>query len=200
MSKYFRFFPTTNYPFTDDGTLTTTVVNVLKRMRVRPELKENISFFQTYLVKGHDTPEIVSEKIYGSTEYHWVVMLVNNIRDSKYEFLLNDRALDAYIDEKYRGDVFIIENSDPKWPNRLVYEDNAKIVFEETKGATSNADAVHHYEDNEGYEVLKSAPNAKPVSNRLYEELLNEERREINILKKEYLSRFVSEFETQIGI
>ena len=68
MSKYFKFFPTTNYPFTDDNTIVTTVTNVLKRMRVRPELEQNISFYQTYLVKGHDTPEIVSEKAYADTK------------------------------------------------------------------------------------------------------------------------------------
>tara|TARA_B110000467_G_C18311442_1_gene478401 strand:- start:1420 stop:2022 length:603 start_codon:yes stop_codon:yes gene_type:complete len=200
MSKYFKFFPTTNYPFTDDNTIVTTVTNVLKRMRVRPELEQNISFYQTYLVKGHDTPEIVSEKAYGSPEYHWVVMLINNITDGKYGFLLNDRALTAFVEQKYKGDTFIIENSDPNWPNHLVYENTDQIILEETKSATSNADAIHHYEDDDGFEVLSNAPFATAVSNREYEEILNEEKREINILKKEYLSQFVAEFETQIGL
>ena len=190
---YFKHFPTTDYPFTDDGTLTTKVTNVLKRMRVLTKIQSNVLFYDTYFVKEHDTPEIVSEKVYGIPGYHWVIMLINNITNARYDWLLDNSTFRRWVEKKYRGYNITLEDGFD-----LVYETKEKILLESTHSATHNADGVHHYEDSDGYEVMSTAAGAISVSNRTHEEAFNDKRREIDILKPEYLSQFVKEFKLQI--
>ena len=53
--------------FNDDKTITNTVTNVLKRMRMLTKVQSNVLFYDTYFVKEHDTVDLVSEKIPSET-------------------------------------------------------------------------------------------------------------------------------------
>lgn len=55
------------------------VTNILTRITVSKELKDNIFLYEEYTIKDGETPESVAFDNYGSTEFHWVLMLVNNI-------------------------------------------------------------------------------------------------------------------------
>jgi hypothetical protein len=61
-------------------------------------------------------------------------------------------------------------------------------------GKYVNPDAIHHYEIN-GVTVPQGTAGAIPITNSEYEEKINEEKREIKLLKPEYLSIVVSDFE-----
>ena len=37
-------------------------------------------------MQDSDTPEIIADKYYGNVEYHWVVLLFNNIIDPQFEY------------------------------------------------------------------------------------------------------------------
>ena len=192
--SYFSYFPTTQYSFNDDKTITNTVTNVLKRMRMLTKVQSNVLFYDTYFVKEHDTVDLVSEKVYGSSLYHWVIFLTNDIVNPRYDWLLDNTTFNRWVEKKYRGYRVVMEDGFD-----LCFETNEKIIMENTHSATHNADATHHYEDSEGYEVMSTAAGASSISNRTYEEAINENRREINILKPQYLSLFVQEFQENIG-
>lgn len=55
--------------------------------------------------------------------------------------------------------------------------------------------AAHHYELDDGTVVPESAAGASPISNRTYEFRINDKKRTIKLLKPEYLSDIVEEFE-----
>ena len=74
------------------------------------------------------------------------------------------------------------------WP--LTYFDLKKFVDKKY----SNINAVHHYEDVDGYEVDSTASGATSVTNFIYEETLNDARRNIKIIRSEYVQQIVSEF------
>jgi len=76
------------------------------------------------------------------------------------------------------------------WP--MTYFDLQKFVNK--KYGVANINAVHHYEDADGYEVDSDAAGATTVTNFLYEEILNDARRNIKIIKPEYIQQIVSEF------
>jgi len=61
-------------------------------------------------------------------------------------------------------------------------------------------DGVHHYEDGDGY-VINELDNGDDVtiSNREYEERLNNAKREIKILRPEYLYQLINEFESTVN-
>ena len=76
------------------------------------------------------------------------------------------------------------------WP--LTYFDLQKFVNK--KYGVANINAIHHYEDVDGYEVDSTASGATSVTNFIHEETLNDARRNIKIIRSEYVQQIVSEF------
>jgi hypothetical protein len=58
-----------------------------------------------------------------------------------------------------------------------------------------NADSPHHYVDDKGNIVHSSAPGAVSISNRQYEEDLNEKKRRIKLISPELLNRILTDFD-----
>lgn len=52
------------------------------------------------LIDG-ETPEVVSEKMYGTPDYYWIVMLMNDRYHYIYDWLMPAEVLDSYINAKY---------------------------------------------------------------------------------------------------
>ena len=99
---YFANFPKIIYDFDlSNGIDYKIVTDITRNIRVRKQILENITLYDYYDIGEGETPEIISEKIYGTPYYHWVIMLVNQRYDYVNDFPLTQRELDAYIDEKY---------------------------------------------------------------------------------------------------
>jgi hypothetical protein len=98
--SYFTRFPLLAY---SSNTLSTTniVSDVLKRVVVDQKTRENLVIFDEYDVQDGETPELISFKFYETTEYHWVVLLVNDILDPRYGWPLTDEQLYTYTANKY---------------------------------------------------------------------------------------------------
>ena len=80
MQKYFETFPNRLYDIKGDGNLQL-VKDIFRRMKVREGIKDNMALMATYDLQDGDTPEIISYKHFGSTDYFWVICLMNYITD-----------------------------------------------------------------------------------------------------------------------
>jgi hypothetical protein len=99
---YFANFPKIVYDFDlSKGTDYRVVTDITRNVRVRKQILENITLYDYYDIAEGETPEIISEKIYGTPYYHWVIMLVNQRYDYVNDFPLSQLELDSYIDQKY---------------------------------------------------------------------------------------------------
>ena len=78
------------------------------------------------------------------------------------------------------------------WP--LTYFDLKKFVDKKY----SNINAVHHYEDVDGYEVDSTASGATAITNFIYEETLNDAKRNIKVIKIEYVAQIIDELQLLI--
>ena len=169
---YFSYFPTILYDPIGDGTAKL-ATNLMSRVRVRTNMKKEIIMLDPYNVKENETPEIVADKHHGSPDYHWIVMLLNNISDVNHDWVKSTRQLQKFLLDKY-----------------------TEAQLTET----------HHYEvyQSSGDTTIKievensSYPSASIVTNYEYEVALNDEKREINLLRNDYLGFFVDEFQSLI--
>jgi len=60
--------------------------------------------------------------------------------------------------------------------------------------------AIHHYEDGDGYVIpVYADASTVTITNREYEEALNDAKREIRVLRPEYLYQLINEFETTVN-
>ena len=103
MAKYFNFFPKTLY--TADEVNADTITQLTTRFNFTEDFKNNSAVSYEYDVQEGDTPEIIADKLYGSSERHWIVLVFNNIIDAQFDWPLSQRTLISYIDEKYSANA-----------------------------------------------------------------------------------------------
>lgn len=137
---YFKDFPQFLYDFNHgNGVIKTTVVkDITRNIRFKKELLANISVFDEYDIIDGETPEIISEKFYGTPEYHWVVMLANDKYDWSTDFPLRENVLQKHIADTYNP---VLHSTDWYWKTHddgIVY-----IHLKITEGSEVPFDAAY---------------------------------------------------------
>lgn len=104
---YFKDFPSYLYDFNyGNGVIKTTVVkDITRNIRFKKEILENIALYDEYDIVDGETPEIISEKIYGTPEYHWVIMLANDKYDYRSDFPVPEPILQKHITSYYNPEL-----------------------------------------------------------------------------------------------
>ena len=170
--SYFNNFPTIMYDPKGDGSAKL-ATNIMKRVRMRANMKKEVVMLDKYDVKENETPEIVSDKHHGSPYYHWVIMLLNDISDVNHDWVKSTRQLQKYLLSKY---------TETQLTETHHYE------ISQTSGDTTTKIEV----ENSTY------PSATTITNYEYEVALNESKRSIDLLRNDYLGYFTDEFENLI--
>jgi hypothetical protein len=117
---------------------------------------------------------MIAHKYYGDAEYHWVIMLVNNITDRYHQWPMNNRQFLAHIAARY-------DNVDATHH----YE-----IYQVSGDTTIKIDIGPSDVDVDGDTIS----DAVLVTNREYEESKQDEIRKIRLLDPEHLEQFVEEF------
>ena len=166
---YFQYLPRMMYDPVGDGTVKM-VTNILRRVRVRANMKKELIMLDQYDIAEGETPEMIADRHHGSPYYHWVVMLMNDISDVNHDWPKSTRQMQKYLQDKYTE----TQLNEPHH-----YE------IPQTSGDTTVMIEV----ENTTY------PSATAVSNYEYEIALNDSKRSVDLLKNKYLSFFINEFE-----
>ena len=152
--------------------------DIIRRVKQRNAIKSGQFIFDTYDVKNGEKPEDIAYKWFGDAQLHWVILMTNDVTDRYYQWPMNDAQFEEFIADKY-----------------------------------SNPDAVHHYEVTKDsgrttgqgpndyshlVEVNSDTDNAISISNREYEERIQDKNRSIRLLNQRFLSDFLEEFDKLI--
>ena len=78
-----------------------TVKNLFKRGKLRPDIIQDLTYFEKYTIVGDDRPDNVADKFYGDPNLDWVILFSNNITSIQSEWPLPQRALDEFLLDKY---------------------------------------------------------------------------------------------------
>lgn len=98
---YFKEFPKTLYSFDLKNDSPTLITNVFSRFKIRSKILNNALAFYKYQIQDGDTPEIVAYNEYNDPEYHWIVCMVNDLIDPHFDFPLPTESLEKHIIKKY---------------------------------------------------------------------------------------------------
>ena len=159
------------------------VKNIFRRIKVRDDLFNNFTVFNKYEIPEGARPDTVAEDIFGSPNLDWVVLTVAGILNVRNEWPLSNRDLYNYANNKYGESL----NSTRFFETTEVKDSSGRLILPKGKVVDSN------------FTIPKpGTPTAtlNPVvgiSNYEYETRLNDEKRNINILRKEYLNQFVDD-------
>ena len=154
--------------------------NIIKRVKLRAGLRSGSFLFDNYDVKDGENPEDIAFKWFGDAQLHWVILMTNNITDRYYQWPLTQPQFQEHLTDKY---------------------------------GAGNEDSVHHYEKTtDSGKTSSSGPNdfshkvecnsddGDPdiITNRIYEQRLQDKYRQIRLLDPQFLDTFVEEFENLI--
>ena len=107
---YFKNFPRL---LLDSGTGATSgakiAVDVLRRVGFNSQGQTGSEYFVQYDIKDYETPETVADSLYGSPEYHWVVLMFNDILNPLFEWPLSTRKFEKKLKNKYNGVTLFID-------------------------------------------------------------------------------------------
>lgn len=99
---YFKDVPNIYYDFKLGGVSQLTIVkDITHNIRFRKEILENITLYDEYDIRDGETPEIIAEKIYGNSQYHWIIMLLNERYDYITDFPLSYPELISHTEQRY---------------------------------------------------------------------------------------------------
>lgn len=168
MIQFFAKIPTIGYDIDGSGEKRM-AVNILQRIKIRDLLKEKWLIYYEYDVKDGETPEMIAHKLYGDTQYHWLVLLANDIVDPYHDWPLSYDNFIETIRKKYTT------------PQR----DGLEVAHQ----------TIHHYEDLKGawidetnYMQLPDVERRK-VTIYQWEQEENERKRRIRLIDPVYLSQ-----------
>ena len=102
MANYFKNLPRVNYDiFGTEPNNYRSVTNIMKRIKFKPKVLEDISDYYPYYVQEGERPDIVSHQKYGTVAYAYLIMLINDIYDPNFDWPLSSQQFEQYITSKY---------------------------------------------------------------------------------------------------
>lgn len=162
---YFNPFPKINYDCLGNG-FTEEIQDITTRVIVRKWIQDRGAWFSKVNIKDGDTPEVVAYQIYGNSTFHWIILIFNEIINTYYGWPLSRQDFDNFVNDKY-----------------------------------TNPNGIHHYEITQQsgdtakkIKVESDVAGAIAVTNIEYEATLQDKKREIKVLRPEFLEQFEAEF------
>lgn len=200
--KYFQSLPLLSMK--DHNNNTIVVNNLLSRNYFLPKLIKNYSLFYEYDIKEGDTPENIAYRYYDDIYRYWIVLYANNLLDFQSQWPLTTSEFESYLQDKYKDvggqDIIAYTLSTVHHYEKLVYtsesisskEKLTKINIDEDTYNSLMDSSTEKTKDGVTYK-MRITKNAVSIYN--YEFELNESKRKINLLKKEYSTDAEKQFQ-----
>jgi len=189
MSNYFNLLPDFEYVSRLPNAKISdyiTVKNLFKRVFLREDIYQNLTFFEKYSVVGDDRPDNVAAEIYEDSSLDWLILLANNIVNIPNEWPLGQADFNRYLLDKYNDDYNLIYNGIHHYETVEVKDSNEVIIV--PAGLEVAADFETTYYDYFIGGLTTENDITRPITNFQYEENLENKKREIFILRPEYIS------------
>ena len=184
---YFRELPNLRYPsFLPEKTSSLDYVevkNIFRRAKLRDDLQNNFTIFDKYEIPMGARPDTVAEDLYGSAQFDWVILTVAGILNVRNEWPLSDKDIYYYSIDKYGERL----NSVRFFETNEVKDTNGRLILPKGKVVDSN------FTIPKPGEPTATLNPVTGISNYEYEVRLNEEKRNIFVLREEYLQEFLSD-------
>jgi hypothetical protein len=185
--SYFRELPDLFYqsPLKDRNSSTeyVRVKNLFRRVKLRDDLQNVLTLFNKYQIPQGSRPELVAAELYGSQDYDWVVLLTAGIVNVNDQWPLSDYDLYKFAENKYGSNL----NSIRFYETTEVKDSSGRLIL--PKGKIVDSDFSIPNPDT-------PTANLNPVAgitNYEYEVRVNNEKRQIFVLKSGYLQQYLND-------
>ena len=179
MANYFRNLPKVGYDINGTGKESfLSVTNIMKRVKFKPSVLEDISNYYPYFVKEGERPDIIAQAQYGNVGYAYLILLVNDIYDPNFDWPLSSQIFEKFIINKY-GSV-TIALSGVKNYFQIIRAEVART------GTSERVPEVKFAVDETTFNAL-GTDDRSTLSNYDHEVELNEAKREIRLINPAFI-------------
>ena len=193
---YFRELPNLQYQSPSTSRVSSdsyvTVKNLFRRMKIRDDLQNVFTIFNKFTISDGERPDTVARNLYGKSTFDWVVLTTAGIVNVRNEWPLSSKELYDFTVEKYGlteiNNVRHYETTEVKNSRGVIVLPKGKIVdqnFTIPKPDISNNDTA-------------TLNPVRGVTYYEYEVEENEKKRNIFVLRSEYLQQFLNDIRNEM--
>ena len=190
-NSYFRQLPNLDYPSLKNDRQSAydyqVVKNIFKRAVLRNDVFDEVTAFTKYSVEGDERPDQVAFDFYQDPNLDWVVLTTNNIVHVRDEWPMGNQDFLTYLNGKYTAEELANIHH---YETDVLRDSRGRLIH--PKGLTVPSNYSISFLDNG---VLRTESKITSFTFLEHETNLNDEKRNINILKPEYLTVFLEDFE-----
>ena len=187
--SYFRQLPNLSYPSLANDRSSVydyqVVKNFFKRAVLRDDIFNEVTAFTKYSFEGDERADQVAYDFYGDSGLDWVILTTNNIIHVRDEWPMGQQDFLTYLNEKYTSEQL---SNIHHYETKLLRDESDTLIQPEGLHVDSNYSIT--FLDNG---VLRTESSIKSVTFLEHETNLNDAKRNINILRSEYLSLFLED-------
>jgi len=186
-NSYFRQLPELDYPslVNDRNSVYDyqVVKNLFKRAVIRDDIFDEVTAFTKYSVRGDERPDQIAYNFYNDSGLDWVVLTTNNIVHVRDEWPMGNQDFLTYLNEKYTEQELANIHH---YETDLIRNSRGQLI--QPEGMTVPENYSITYLDNG---VLRTESKITSFTFLEHETRLNDNKRNINILRQEYLTLFL---------
>ena len=183
-NSYFRQLPNISYPSLANDRKSAydfqIVKNLFKRAVLRDDVINDITNFTRYSIEGDERADQIAYKFYNDSGLDWIILTANNIIHVRDEWPMSNRDFLTYINQKYTSDQL---SNVHHYETREIRDSSNTLI--QKAGIYVKSDHSVTYID-EGSTITKSS--IKTVSYLQHETDLNDAKRNILVLRRDYIS------------
>ena len=187
MSNYFKQIPDFQYVSRlPDATISDyiNVKNLFKRGKLKENVASDATLFTKYKVEGDDRPDNVAFKVYDNENLDWLVMVCNNIMNLQSEWPLLQAEFDRHLIDTYGT----YENLNSIHHYETIEIKNSMGVKLVEAGLEVESDYSITYYDSITEQEVTQTNIVTPITNLEYETKLDDDKRNIFLLKPSYVN------------
>ena len=198
MSNYFRNVPNFDYVSRLPNAKISdyvTVKNFFKRGFLREDIFQELSFFTKYKIKGDDRPDNVAWNFYQESELDWLVLTCNNIVNIQTEWPLTQTNFDRFLLDKYETHEKL--NDIHHYETIEIKNTDGNVLLKEGLEVDKSF-SMTYYDDITRKQVTPTV-FTKEITNYQFEEKIENEKRNIYLLKPRYLNIIYDDMEEMMS-
>ena len=186
-NSYFRQLPQLDYPSLSNDRKSAydyqLVKNLFKRAVLRDDVFNDVTNFEKYSVEGDERPDQVAYDFYRDSGLDWIILTTNNIIHVRDEWPMSNRDFLTYLNEKYTSEEL---SNVHHYETREIRDESNTLI--QPAGIRVKSDYSVTYVEND---TVKTKSSIKMLTFLEHETNLNDAKRNINILKPDYVEIFL---------
>ena len=168
------------------------VKNLFKRTKISEVIFNDLTFFTKYQIISDERPDNVAFKVYGDSNLDWMVLLANNIINVQQEWPLEHNSYYDYLIGKYGSDAAL--QNIHHYETQEIKNSVGKVVVPKGLEVPSTF-SITFFDTGLRVEQTVSTNIVTEITNQVYEDRLNDDKRNIDIIKPRFIGLVIEEME-----